>query len=99
MRESEIQRKMLLYLKGVPNLYVVNFVGSAVTAKGTPDILCCYKGKFIAFEVKREDSSYGTTATQKARLQRIKRAGGQGFVVKSLQDVVNIIERLSDEYS
>lgn len=94
MLESKIQKTILDYLKGVPNLYAVNFVGSAVTAKGTPDVLVCYKGRFIALEVKRPDGSYGVTHAQQGRLRQIGNAGGLAYVVTSLAEVVDIIERL-----
>ena len=94
MRESEIQRKMLLYLKGVPNLYVVNFVGSAVTAKGTPDILCCYKGKFIALEVKTPDKKNNVSDLQEHNINEIIKNGGLAYVVWELNQVKKIIEGL-----
>lgn len=99
MRESKIQKTILDYLAGVPHLYVVNFVGSAVTAKGTPDILACMEGKFVALEVKREDSSYDVTHAQRGRIKRIRKAGGKAYVVESLQDVVKIVEGIQHGFN
>ena len=93
--ESAIQRDIILYLRGL-GAYVVNYGGSASGAKGTPDLLVCYKGRFIGIEVKRPDSNYTLTTAQQIRLMQIARAGGIGLGVESLQDVVDLIKSLGE---
>jgi hypothetical protein len=46
---------------------------------GVPDIICCYMGAFIAIECKTIKGKL--TALQERELLRIRRAGGQSFVV------------------
>lgn len=94
--ESAIQRDIIAYLRGLDSTYVVNFGGSASSAKGTPDILACHHGRFYAFEVKRPDGSYGTTRPQEIRIAQIRRAGGTAEVVTSIADVAALL-RQEDE--
>lgn len=89
--ESRIQADIILYLNSLDATYSFNVGGGASTAKGTPDILCCHHGRFIAFEVKRPDGSYGTTKTQDMRIAAILRAEGEAYVVTSIQDVATAL--------
>jgi Holliday junction resolvase len=77
MSESQIQKKMidLLEAKGA---YVVKVISA--NKKGVPDILCCYKGKFIAIEVKRPKTKDNVSNLQKYNLQKIVKAGGISLV-------------------
>ena len=94
--ESQIQSDIQSYLRGLPDAYVVNIGGGASTAKGTPDLLVCYKGKFIALEVKRPDSSYGLTKPQTIRIVQIKKAGGIAQQVESITDVANLLRTIKE---
>lgn len=73
MREAALQSKILEYLKGY-GCYCVNVHGSSYIAKGTPDILACYNGKFIAIETKVGKN--GTSTAQQIQHKRIIEAGG-----------------------
>ena len=46
---------------------------------GVPDIICCYMGEFIAIECKTTKGKL--TALQERELLRIRRAGGQSFMI------------------
>ena len=52
--EKSFQRKIVNKLKTIPGLYY--FVKEAKALVGIPDIIICYKGRFIAWEVKRAKS-------------------------------------------
>lgn len=58
---------------------------------GIPDIIACYKGKFIAIECKAGKNT--TTALQDRELQKIKDVGGYAFVVNedNIDDVSNLL--------
>lgn len=73
MREANLQSKILEYLKGY-GCYCVNIHGSSYIAKGTPDILACYNGKFIAIETKVGKND--TSTAQQIQHNRITEAGG-----------------------
>lgn len=52
MKESDLIRKIGEYLKTVPDLFFWKEHGGQYGTAGIPDIIACYKGKFIAFECK-----------------------------------------------
>jgi Holliday junction resolvase len=59
--------------------------GSLFSKAGTPDILACINGRFVAIEVKRE-SGGKVSALQKANIKMIQKAGGIAFVASSLKE-------------
>ena len=56
---------------------------------GVPDIICCYRGRFLGLEAKLPGGRL--TALQKRALERINRAGGIARRVESVDDVKAII--------
>ena len=47
---------------------------------GVPDIVCCHKGSFLAFECKAGGNK--TTALQDREMEAIRKAGGEAYVIK-----------------
>jgi len=95
MRESKIQGD-ILHVLAVRGAYTVKIV--TASKAGVPDILCCYRGSFIAFEVKGPKGK--TSALQDINIKNIKKAGGLAYVVRSVSEVVtvlNIIDTFSSE--
>lgn len=62
---------------------------------GIPDILACYRGKFLGIEVKG-GSSYGLTDLQKYNLKKIREAGGIGICVypSGWEQFLEMLDRL-----
>lgn len=88
MREKQIENAIKKYLasKGV---WYIKHHANKFTKVGVPDILGCWKGKFIAIEVK---TPVGVLSElQKYNLEAIRNAGGISFVARSLQDVQEVI--------
>ncbi len=50
--EKMITIAILRYLKSLPDTFCFKEHGGQYGTAGIPDILCCYKGRFLAFEVK-----------------------------------------------
>lgn len=92
--ESDLQSRIIGYLRGRGDCYVVNFGGSASSAKGTPDLLVCFQGRFLGLEIKQDISKYDITKTQRIRMRQIRKAGGVAKVVTSLQDVIDLLRHL-----
>ena len=88
MKEKTIENKIKTYLKTIDGLYFFKEHGGLYGTAGVPDIICCYKGLFIAFEVKAESGK--ATALQDATI--IRKAGGIAEVVRSVEEVKRIIE-------
>ena len=55
-----------------------------------PDLLCCHKGLFYAFEVKRPGER--ATPIQAHELEQVQTAGGTATVVASVEDVQSLME-------
>ena len=91
MLEAQIQKRILDYLKTVPNCWVVKVM--TANKNGVPDILVCLHGRFFAFEVKTQTGR--TAPIQDYQLAQIQAAGGTAAVVRSVEDVKKFIETTS----
>lgn len=85
--------------------YVVKYPAGPHGTVGTPDLLACYRGQFLAIECKAGDPSkkaHEPTAMQLKRLDEIVTAGGHALVMwpggRSASDVLDLIDEiLADE--
>lgn len=91
MVESDIQRRIMIAITSRGG-YCVKVI--AASRAGVPDVVCCYKGKFIAFEVKTMTGN--ASDLQKANIKKIRNSGGLGYVVRSATEVITILEALQD---
>jgi hypothetical protein len=62
---------------------------------GLPDLLCCYRGRFVGLEVKMPGNT--PTPVQKAVLQEIVSAGGYASVVSTLEQVDHLLAKIDTE--
>lgn len=85
MNESDIVKSIMKYLKSVPRCFCWKEHGGMYGTAGIPDIICCYRGKFVAFEVKTETGK--TTALQESVINKIQKCGGKAAVVRSVENV------------
>lgn len=92
MKEQDIQRKIIKYLESV-GAYVVKVVAS--NKSGTPDILACYRGIFLAVEVKRPETKTNVSELQEYNIKKIKEAGGVAIVSWDLDAVKATIEDIN----
>ena len=90
MTEQQIQNKIIKYLKAIS--YVVKIISA--TKAGVLDVIVCYKGRFIAFEVKTPDTKDDTSDLQEYNIREIVKNGGLAYVVWELKQVKEIIEGL-----
>lgn len=94
MKEKALQRKIIRWLKD-NGAFVVKYHGGVYTEAGIPDVLCCYKGQFLAFELKVKNNT--TTKIQDFKIDRIRKAGGIAEVIRSLDEVKEVIGGIDDE--
>ena len=64
--------------------------GGPYGCAGIPDIICCYKGRFIGLECKLPDGRL--TELQERAIEKINRAGGIACRVESVEDVKRVIK-------
>ncbi len=82
MKEQSIQTKIMAYLN---KLGAYNVKTISTNTAGTPDVLCCFKGHFLAVEVKRPGGK--VSELQKHHLNRIKESGGIAVVAYGIDEV------------
>lgn len=95
MKEKDLIAKISNYLKSVNDLFFWKEHGGQYGTAGIPDLIVCYKGKFIAFEAKVGKNK--ATPLQDATIKRIIKAGGYALVVRTLDEVKEIIEALAKD--
>jgi Holliday junction resolvase len=76
--ESAVKKKIHALLKK-HKAYAVNYIGGISANNGTPDILACLNGRFIAIEAKAGKNK--PTDLQTLNLKRIDEAGGLALVI------------------
>lgn len=92
MAENKIQAKIIKYLKA-KGAYVVKTM--TTNRNGVPDILCCYKGRFIGIEVKDVGKISNASALQLHNMEEIIKAGGLSIVADSVKTVEILFDNLN----
>ena len=93
LSEQALQKKILTYLDSM-GCWTVKTI--SCNKNGVCDILCCYRGRFVAFEVKRQGKLREVSKIQQYQINKINEAGGSAHAVDSLEKVVTIVETLSN---
>ena len=93
--ESQLtsQIKNLLKSKGA---YCEKIFGGGYQASGIPDILCCYRGYFLAIEVKSPTGKGRASDVQKLKIKAIRDAGGVAFITDNIEDVERVLKFIDD---
>lgn len=89
--EAQLQLKVLRYLRLKDDCKV--FRVAASTTRGAPDIVCCYKGKFIAIELKSGIYNSKLSANQKFVQADIEKCGGVFLCIRSLNELERWFEQ------
>lgn len=87
MREQQIQTKIIKYLES-QGAYCIKIIKASKA--GVADLICCYQGEFIAFEVKTATGK--TSALQDYHIDLVGMAGGRAYVVRSVDDVGEVLK-------
>ena len=91
MLERDIIIAIKIYLTSLgSDVFFWKEHGGPYGTSGIPDIICCYKGRFLGLEVKLPRGKL--TALQKRALEKINAAGGIARRVESVDDVKAVIE-------
>lgn len=83
MKESVFSRKVTEYLQS-KGAIVNNQTGGIFSKVGVSDLLVCYKGYFIALELKT--MGYQPDPLQIRYLQEVRCAGGYGLLLRDTLD-------------
>ena len=94
MNEAALIQRIRQYLATVPECFFWKEHGGQYGTAGIPDIIVCFKGRFIAFEAKAGKNT--PTKLQAATIEKIRRAGGIAAVVYSVREVKDVIAKLEE---
>ena len=89
MREVQFSKQVVKYLKEKGALVNVN-TANMFDKVGRSDVECCYKGFFIALELKV--GSYQPDPLQISYLQKVRDAGGFGLILRdNIQELMVLL--------
>lgn len=91
--EAKVKNSCTKILKAHKVYYFFPSANFGMGKSGVPDIICCYKGKFIAIECKAGKNK--PTALQEKELAEIRSAGGIALVIR--EDNVYELEEILNE--
>lgn len=95
MREAELITKIKDYLKTIPDCFYWKEHGGQYGTAGIPDMIVCYRGRFIAFECKVGNNQ--ATVLQAVTIRKIIKAGGYALVIRSVDEAKQVIEAFREE--
>lgn len=89
MKEAQFSREVTTYLES-KGAIVNNQTGGMFSKVGVSDLLVCYKGFFIALELKVGE--YQPDPLQISYLQKIRDAGGFGLILRdNIQELMVLL--------
>lgn len=88
-----MQQECIKYLKS-EGIYHINIHGGGWAAKGSPDLIACVNGYFVAFEFKVDQND--EQSDQRIHEKRILRNGGMHYSPRSLQEFVVMLRTIQD---
>lgn len=93
--EKRFEEKVKTLLKNRGAWFLKTW-GGGFQRSGVPDLLICYKGKFIGIELKAEKGK--VSELQNRELKQIRDSGGMGFVVRPshYEDLIQILDSIDE---
>lgn len=93
MKESDLVKRVIKALRGRGGFWF-KLHGGAFQMAGLPDIVGCYRGRFVAFEVKLPSKRNNVSKRQRLILRRIRHAKGTAAVVWSARGALDTLVRV-----
>lgn len=94
--ERAITDKILRWLRRQERCWCFKVLGGGAQARGVPDIIGCWRGRFFALEVKRP--RFGRVSPLQAHvIGQLRAAGAIVGVVYGLEDVRRLLGGETDE--
>jgi Holliday junction resolvase len=91
--EQAVQKKIINYLESL-GAWTVKTIQT--NKRGTPDILACLNGQFIAVEVKKKGKLSTVTPIQQHQLTQIQLANGVAILSDDLEQFKIILSQCVD---
>lgn len=93
MNESQLTTQIKNYIKS-KGAYIEKIFGGGYQSSGIPDLISCYRGLFVAIEVKSPTGKGVASDIQKLKIRNIRDNGGIAFVTDNLEDVKEVFEAI-----
>ena len=90
--EAAFQKEAIELIESMGG-YPIKVHVSAFQSQGEPDLVCCYEGRFVAFELKVDNNK--PSALQLEKIKDIKRAGGIALPVYSINEIKETLYEIS----
>jgi hypothetical protein len=102
--EAALQTRILKRIRQSPDIRVIKVVGGPYQESGVSDLILCWRGRFVAIELKEPGRINGTcqpeafapkSITERLQvgfLREIIAAGGAGFFTDDYAAVINFLE-------
>ena len=95
MRESTLQAKIIRLLNSRGAYVIKTLVGNS---SGIADITCCYRGSYVAIEVKSPLKEAVGDPLQIVHQQRVTKAGGISIITNSVDEVKELLDEITKVY-
>ena len=92
-KEQQVQKKIINYLESL-GAWTCKTI--TTNKRGTPDVLACLDGRFIAIEVKAPGKMSTVSELQQFQLDKIAATGGIAIAADNLEKVKEIIHKVID---
>lgn len=89
MLESKVQSICIKYLNNTKGIKATRHHPVTV---GEPDVICCIFGKYVEIEFKKFDGVQSDV--QKLSMKKTIVAGGEYWIIKSLTQLIDLVEHL-----
>lgn len=92
--EGKLKARIKAYLQGEGAvIWAIHGGGDPFQEAGIPDLIGCWRGHFLALEIKLPGRERTATPLQVRNLQLIERAGGIAGIVTSIDDVKDLLAK------
>ena len=95
--EGKVKEACKKYLKSIGAWFFMP-VSNGMGQVGIPDIICCYKGIFLAVETKAPGKRSNTTPNQDRVIEAIKGADGWAIVVDDVEQLKSYVTGINAYY-
>lgn len=92
MKESDLVVKTMKAIRGHGGWWV-KIHGHPTQESGIPDIIGCYRGYFVAIEMKLPEA-VDVSPRQRLQLERIRRARGVSVVCTTTKEALAVLEMI-----
>lgn len=92
MSEKRIENQIKQYLDSIGAWHIKTH-GNMFSKAGTPDIIACLRGRFVAIEVKQPGGR--VSPLQMAHIKLINQAGGVAFVAYSVEEAKGHLKKFN----